>query len=383
MIGPGNERSPCSPRWTAHLCAPCTAATLLLSVVACGAGNGAAPGTAGRPAETTDAAPDEAPPVVCLPPGGAPPSGCVITGEGARLPQLTVRPEGSAAFDVDVEDVAVDVAPADRPECVPVHVRGRLEFDATGAQIALRPIAATDVESGMVTLSDATRLLGPVDHDGDVAVGVAIADDVTLSPVVVPCAALAIDVPFRFIFNDPSVAPLAAVWEPRVDPFTIHELPGQGRTIEVHASAPVLLPFTERERSGDFLRLELVWTDGAALRGWAHSSDMQQTTAGGYGGDPGGGEPHGHGHSGCGGPGRYCGPADVEAGTPVFAEPGIGRWATVLDGRGVDVMLVEGEEYAAVRENPGIAESGESCQIRHAWVPAAAVTPTPDATPNP
>jgi hypothetical protein len=299
------------------------------------------------------------------------------------MPQLTVRPEGSASFDVDVEDAAVQATPAAAADCVPVHVRGRLEFDATGAQIALRPTAATDVEAGMVTLSDSTRLLGPVDHDGDVAVEVAIADDVTLSPVVVPCAALAIDVPFRFIFNDPSVEPLAAVWEPRVDPFTIRELPGEGRAIEVHASAPVLVPFTERERSGEFLRVEVQWTDGAALRGWVQASEMEQTTAGGYGGDPGSGEAHGHGHSGCGGPGRYCGPADVEAGTPVFAEPGTGRWATVLDGRGVDVMLVEGEEYAAVREIPGVAESGESGQIRHAWVPSAAVTPTPAATPNP
>jgi hypothetical protein len=361
----------------------------LLLLAACGPRNGPAPGAEPpvvSPADTVRAPEGElaadAPPT-CPPPSELPASACVIAGEGLRLTRLAVRPDAVEPFLVDVDGVAAEVIPGPSADCVPVRVRGRLAFEATGQSIVLHPTATTETGNGMVTLTASSRLLRPTQADGGVRVDVAIADTVTLTPVVVPCAALAIDVPFRFIWNDPQVVPGDPVLLPEVRPLTLRERPDAGATLEIRYDEPVWLPFAAREVQGELTRVEMLWTDGAGLRGWARTADLQQAAAGGYGGDPGGGELHGHGHRGCGGPGLYCGPADIAPGTPVYADHGLGRWAEVIDGRDADVMLQDGQPFAELRELPGIEDHDASGQLEHAWVPASAVTPTPGAEPAP
>jgi hypothetical protein len=364
-------------------------AVSLLLLAACGPRNGPAPGaeppvvSAADVVPVAETEPAAATPPVCPPPSELPASACIVAGEGVRLTLLAVRPDAVAPFLVDVEDVSAEVIPARSADCVPVRVRGRLAFEATGQGIALHPTATTETGNGMVTLTESSRLLRPTVADGGVAVEVAIADTVTVVPVVVPCAALAIDVPFRFIWNDPQVVPSDPVLLPRVQPLVLRERPDDGWTLEVRYDEPVWLPFAARETQGELTRVEMLWTDGAGLRGWARTADLEQATAGGYGGDPGGGELRGHGHRGCGGPGLYCGPADIAPGTPVYADHGLGRWAEVIDGRGADVMLQDGEAFAELRELPGIEDHDAGGQLGHAWVPASAVTPTPDAEPEP
>jgi len=320
-------------------------------------------------------APEVAAPV-CPPPAEAWSSAaCVITAEGVRLPNLTVAPEGAEPFAVDVENASADVLPAASAECVPVRVRGTLDFDATSASIALRTTATVEVEGGMVTATERTRLTAP-EADGDgVSVVAWTTDDLSLSRVSMPCGALTIDVPFRFIWTDPTTVPNTPAWIPRALPVEIREGPGEGRAIGIQAAGAEMLPFVRDEERDGFSHVDLSWNDGARLRGWIRTADLIETTASAFGGDPGGGEPGCNAHGGCSGAGIYCGPADVAEGAPVYASEGAGRWAIVRDGRGAEIVLVTGAEYAHLRRLPGVADSEACGEMHHAFVPAASVTP--------
>lgn len=72
-------------------------------------------------------------------------------------------------------------------------------------------------------------------------------------------------------------------------------------------------------------------------------------------------------------PGVYRGPAKISMGTMVYAQPGRGEWATILDDRDVEVRYKEGEPWAAVTVVPGLFEQGGCDDLAHAFIPTSAL----------
>lgn len=78
-------------------------------------------------------------------------------------------------------------------------------------------------------------------------------------------------------------------------------------------------------------------------------------------------------------PGVYRGPAKIAVGTPVYAQPGRGEWATILDDKDVEVRYKEGDPWAAVTVVPGLFERGGCDDLAHAWIATSALSrPAPE-----
>lgn len=323
---------------------------------------------------------------------------CVVRGETpdglASARSLTVRPEGVHPFPIKVETGEVSARIGSGRGEVDVHVDGAISFDVRAQGIWYSVKEPVRTEDGFLRLVPGAHLVDVRARGDDTVEGTLVltVDDYALGDdkkpdevaktVAVPCRALTLD------------------WvEPRLDLDLKRdfELPvdgswwriPRGRSVDLRAepraSAAKVLVGDDENLDGHFAwgRLETrgSWVkvarlgQSAAITGWIQRSRLEATDIeGGRSGACTG--QHGPGlslsHVRVQPATGYEGAARVAAGTKVYAEAGRGAWAVVRGDETFKVRWDRGAKWAALTTIPGL-----ETLATYAFVPVAAITPTP------
>jgi len=199
---------------------------------------------------------------------------------------------------------------------------------------------------------------------------------VTVLGVSAPCDALSL----AAVATDSSTEPTrrqgdGTFWIPRARSLLIQAGPGRGARVTVRAQTPVLLSMVRLRRRGPYARVHWSTHDGSSLTGWVRQDALRPMPQGCLAGSTGGiGTPGcvplGHATA----PDLYRGVAQLREGAPVYAEPGVGRWAHYAATGPVLVEHWRGSPWVRLVRIPGVSDP-RSCgsELSHAWLAASDV----------
>jgi hypothetical protein len=317
---------------------------------------------------------------------------CVVRGV-ADMADLQVAPaDGVAPFAVSVYASLLEVTASPAGASVPVRVEGTLDFEGLAPPASIpwsiaRPVAAAD---GVVSLASDSRLLAV--H----AAGAGVVADVEvpggkLAGLPLPCDALTVKTrngsswPVRY---EATKEGDGTFWTPKDGTLTLSSGAGTGAQVRVVLPSPdpadagagdggtastpsERIAFVRLATQGAWTRITTPDAGPTQITGWVPSASLRPVpSVPQFGWSSGGG-------SWCGGPSRrgddlYVGDAFLPASTPVYAQPGSGRWGTLRSAVGVTVDWRRGEAWVAVLAAPGMACIGDGKVVR-AWVERSAI----------
>ncbi len=247
-----------------------------------------------------------------------------------------------------------------------IHSLGPIAFRGSVDGVDYRPLLPMELAGGIVRPGPDATVVAQSVVGGDLLSTIRTSRWVSIRDVRIPCAALTLDEPDRTLFPEPR--PSAGEWKVQGRTLRVWSSPGSGESVVVHVETPEAMPLEVVDRQAGLLRVR--FTDGTSeIVGWIRQSDVRRTDEWlGLGLE-------GVGIGGCGrhrgGSDVVQGPALVDEGTPVYAEPGRGHWGWVRGETTLRVLVTRGERWAAIVRVPGL---DETCgELDHAWVQASAV----------
>ena len=309
----------------------------------------------------------------------------------ARLPRVTVRPaDNLPPLLLTVYDAQAVLLPSDDPRGVwLVDVQEPLAFkgvfrnrEREAASVAARE--RTTLAEGVVQLA-AGASVSVLRVQGDHVVASLQVGGFDIDRISIPCSALTVVKERQFA--DSQWRQLG--WAAREAELDLSPRSGAEPTVTVRP--PQLMAGSKADERG---WVQIVGSDGdGRIVGWAPLSHLVWTDLGPSGGlglsgvgegtCGGCGCGIGLGTIGCIGSGcganpapAYTGPAKVDAGTAVYAEPGRGEWARIPQEQMFDVAFEDGAPWGRITSATGAGVSDhEVCcpSLDHAWVRRSAV----------
>jgi hypothetical protein len=296
---------------------------------------------------------------------------CEVSGT-ASLDRIRVRvPPSQPIRTFAVSQVPIVVRPGRNPRYRDVRVVGPIAFEGRSDGIVPWSIRrAGTVAGGAFWMTPLVEIEEVVDDgEGGLLVRAQVAEDVWISRVHLPCAALVLGQGEDGRGDPPGFgARRGAAWQPRTDRVWLMSGRGEGASVRVDAPNGLPSPFIETERRGAWLHVVTAFSSGAALRGWVRESELRMARASRV--DPRAfvrtvaSPPHV-----CGGRGREV---TIAAGTVVTTGPDGTAWATFP----ADTMVrisIEGS-WARIVSIPGIFSDARCPEVlSRAWVPRTAL----------
>ena len=321
---------------------------------------------------------------------------CLVRGSRAVIQDVIVQPLNASAFRLNVFEVPVAAEiPQGWSAPVKLKVTGALAFNAVRKNVWMTVVGDHSSDDGVVQMHRGARITHAhlqreqviataALYANDVLEGEDKAPDVMVFPVTVPCSLLTLD--FMEMDDAESVASESGEtlwWQPKsyrsaVQLFAKPTVASKS----VQLTSPFCVDCLEMKEVGvsaSWLQVETTG-EGVTVRGWVRRSALQRKASAGGQGQGCAGD-HNRGLGGVHRARRpaYDGPAEVRAGTQVFSNPPLGRWAVVTTDIEVNVHYVHGEGWVELREIPGIESSPEGLIALHAHVPLESVSfPSPN-----
>lgn len=307
---------------------------------------------------------------------------CEVTGV-ASLDRIRVRmPASQPIRTLAVSEVPIAVRPARNGLYRDVRVLGPLAFEGRSDGVVPWTIRrAGTVADGAVWLTPLVEIEEVVERErGELSLRVQVADEVWISRLRVPCAALSLgrgeDRP-----GDPAgfSASSGPLWQPQSDRVWLMSRRGDGASVRVDAPNGLPSPFVETERRGPWLHVVTSFSSGAALRGWVRESELRMA-------EPAAQEPRAFVRTlapaprACPRRPRFAGEqlreATIAAGTAVSTHPDGTPWASFPEATTVTVSVRASSSWARVVSVRGIFSDGSCAEVlTRAWIPASALGP--------
>jgi len=300
-----------------------------------------------------------------------------------------VQPRGVEPFTVDIENVpaAIKVVPY-AGVAATIEVQGPVRFMAQRKNLWLTLAKDFASADGLVSMRRGSKLVhahldgnavivAPVLYYNDVLSGEDKDADEFVVPVRVPCSILTLDEIHDEALdtiheNDEFAATPsdATWWEPKSETYHIRiyaQPKASSRFVDiVHPSCSNCIELLGVGERGAWLNVQS-YGEGVLARGWLQRSTVKP----GLGNGRGWGCSGDHRHSTIWAPRTknliYAGPARIPATTQVYAKPGEGAWATVIEDIEVQVRCYAGDTWAQLIQVPGVSSWS------HAYVPLSAV----------
>ena len=323
--------------------------------------------------------------------------------EATRGLGFTVAPEGAPPFRITAYDARVIAEPTDEDKTLRATIHGTLAFTASISvyDLGLRLVEPLTVGDDAIELAAQSFAVTLDQLQGKVRAGFLVGaagtnrgnQAVYLRHVTLACRDLAVS---SSSLDDPLLAGEGTT------------LVGRTKTVEVFFEARgdqffrltglnALVVLYATDKDNGWTRVTSEWAGGSAIRGWVRDEELRtptpeearaiwkattpwpddpadpgdRTVYGGVVGDPDIPVPFG----------TRLRWAELEVGTAIYAEPGAGRWASVVRPKGYRVGWNAGVEWIAVVEVPsmgGLVVHGIRPQW-HAWVRRSAVSIVDDA----
>jgi hypothetical protein len=273
--------------------------------------------------------------------------------------------------------VAVHVAPQ-AGATTTIEVLGPLRFMASRTNVWFSLAQDYSSSDGTVSMHRGAKLVhayldgnsviaAPVTYARDVLPGEDKDADEFVVSIRVPCSMLTLDAPIDEMSDgwaegnrSAEKAATGSWWEPLVKARRVrlyaHPWKGSPFVDIVHRYCYECFTFAQIGQQGEWLKVRS-GGEGVSVRGWLRRSTMKEVPrpilGRGYGCD--GDHMSGNVFDCDRRKGTvYDGPATLKARTQVFATPGRGEWATVVEDVKVQVRYDEGDTWAQVGDVPGV-----------------------------